>query len=868
MNTCHILFLVLLVVSILVMQTAQKANPHQPGKFLLLIAAALGAFGSFLSDAHAAKTGSWRLNLNGAWQVAQSGNSEWIAATVPGCIHTDLLAAGKIPDPFYRDNETSVQWVGEANWVYKRLFNISEADLRHDRIFLRCEGIDTLAAVKINGQELGQTDNMFRTYEFDAKPALKTGDNSIEISFASPLPYMKKRNTERTMYEWSGSHEPLGRAWVRKEPCNFGWDWGPVLVTCGIWRNISLEAFDQARLNDVLILQDHSAKDSVKLTVDIAAEMVQPVELKANVTVILKGTKVAASTIAMHNGRGSAEVEIKEPQLWWPVGMGKQPLYDVNLELLDDSGNLIDSTTRRIGLRTIKLLEPDGENSLRFEANGIPFFSKGANWIPADSFANRVTQDKIRRFVADAVAVNMNTLRFWGGGYYEEEALFDACDEMGICVWMDLKFACSAYPAFDDAFMDNVRQEIRDNVRRLRHHPCIAVWCGNNEISLMVKDQWSDKSMGRADYDKLFKDLMGPEVKTLSPQANYVPGSPECGDLHYWEVWHGGKPFEAYRTLAGFISEFGFQSFPEPETVYSYTNEADRASLHTPVMQWHQRSPGGNEKIRNMTGLYFNTPKDFDSALWLSQILQGYGIKMGAEYWRQSMPKSMGCVYWQYNDCWPTASWSSVDYYGRWKALHYMARRFYAPLLVSGLENPAKGTVQIYITSDLLESCRGTLNWVVTDLEGKSLTTGSETMDIGPQKTSTVKLLDLHDIIQAHGKNNILTWLKLIVDGKTVSDNMVFLVPPKELKLADPQLKTTVENAEDGFLVTIKAVKPALWAWLSLDRISATYSDNFVHIAAGTPAQILVHPSKRISTAEFAAALHVHSLIDTYSPSQ
>ena len=297
--------------------------------------------------------------------------------------------------------------------------------------------------------------------------------------------------------------------------------------------------------------------------------------------------------------------------------MGEQPLYEVEVELLDADGKILDRVNKRIGLRTLKMLAPDGENPLRFEANGVPFFAKGANWIPADSFANRVTPEILRRYVADAVAVNMNTLRFWGGGYYEEDALYDACDEMGICVWLDFKFACSSYPAFDEAFMENVRLEARDNLRRLRHHPCIAVWCGNNEISLLTKNDWSDKTMGRADYDQLFKDLIGGQVKELAPQANYVSGSPECGDTHYWQVWHGGnKPFTAYRSLTGFMSEFGFQSFPEPKTVRAFTNETDRESVLSPVMEWHQRdgSGKGNEIIRNTMLRYFKPPKDFESA--------------------------------------------------------------------------------------------------------------------------------------------------------------------------------------------------------------------------------------------------------------
>ena len=688
----------------------------------------------------------WRLSLNGPWLVAQAGKIEPIPATVPGCIHTDLMAAGKIPDPFFRDNEQTVQWVSEKTWVYRRTFTVPPETLQFDRVLLRCEGLDTLAAIKINDQAVGTADNMFRLWEYDVKGTLRPGENEIEITFRSPLPVMQERQARRPLYEWIGSHEPQGRAWVRKEPCNFGWDWGPVLITCGIWRNISVEALNHARLEDVLILQDHSVPNRVTLSFQIKAESTPQKTLQAAIEVGYKGATVGKTTVEMPDGSGRAAIAITDPKLWWPAGMGDQALYEVRVELRDADGQALDTLSRRIGLRTVKLLEKDDQNSLRFEANGIPFFSKGANWIPADPFANRVTPDVLRRYVADAVAVNMNTIRFWGGGFYEDDALFDACDELGICVWLDFKFACSAYPAFDDAFMENVRLEARDNLKRLRDHACIAVWCGNNEISLMTKEEWSKESMGRADYDKLFKGLLAAQVKEFAPQANYVSGSPDCGDTHYWQVWHGGKKFDEYRKLTGFMSEFGFQSFPEPRTVRSFTAEEDRTSLVTPILNWHQRSPKGNEKIRDMITAYFNPPKDWDSALWLSQILQGYGIKMGAEYWRQTMPKSMGCVFWQYNDCWPVVSWSSVDYYGRWKALHYMARRFYAPILVSGLENPDKGTIDVFLTSDRLAPCRGTLSWQVTDLAGKSLQEGFVECDIPERQSQKVKTLGLSDL--------------------------------------------------------------------------------------------------------------------------
>jgi beta-mannosidase len=551
--------------------------------------------------------------------------------------------------------------------------------------------------------------------------------------------------------------------------------------------------------------------------------------------------------------------------------MGEQPLYEVHVELLDADGDTVDSTAKRIGLRTLKILLPNGENPLHFEVNGIPFFSKGANWIPADSFPNRVTPEISRRYIADAVAANMNTLRFWGGAYYEDDALFDACDEMGICVWLDFKFACSTYPVFDDEFMNNVRLEARDNLRRLRHHPSIAVWCGNNEISLMTKNKWSNRSMGRADYNKLFKDLLAQQVQELAPQANYVSGSPDCGDTHYWQVWHGPKNFDAYRKLTGFMSEFGYQSFPEPKTVRAFTNEEDRASLITPVMKWHQRSGtgdvGGNEQMIQMMNHYFNPPKDFDTALWLSQILQGYGIKIGAEYWRQTMPKSMGCVFWQYNDIWPGMSWSSVDYFGRWKALQYMARKFYAPVLVSGLENVPNGTIDIFVTSDQLAACNGKLTWNVTDMEGKSLAQESVNLDIPARKSEKFKTLNLQDQIQKLGANGFLTWLKLDVDEKTVSENMVSLALPKELPLLDPKITTEIDDTADGFTVVLKAEKPALWTWLELENADAKFSDNFVHVTPDNPVQIEVfNTNQQLNKDDFTKALRVRSLFDTYLP--
>ncbi|MDB6017479.1 MAG: glycoside hydrolase family 2 protein, partial [Pedosphaera sp.] len=634
---------------------------------------------------------------------------------------------------------------------------------------------------------------------------------------------------------------------------------------------ISLETFNRGRIADVLIRQNHST-DQVTLDVEVNAERVVATTgpFDAKLSVSHNGKLVATTRIELVNGQGRGELKIKQPKLWWPAGMGAQPLYMVQVKLFDPDGTTIDSTSKRIGLRTIQALLAQGESPLHFEVNGVPFFAKGANWIPADSFPTRVTPEISRRYVADAVAVNMNMLRFWGGGYYEDDALFDACDELGICVWLDFKFACAAYPAFDGEFMENVKLEARDNVQRLRHHPCIAVWCGNNEISLSwwKGPTWDANRMSTADYDKLFTDLLGSQVQKYAPDANYVSGSPDCGDTHYWEVWHGPKMFDAYRTQSGFMSEFGYQSFPEPKTIRAFTTEEDRASVVTSVMKWHQRSGGdeGNQKMADMILRYFRPAKDFETTLWLSQILQGYGIKTGAEYWRQTMPKSMGCVFWQYNDTWPGMSWSSVDYFGRWKALHYLARKFYSPVLVSGLENTQDGSIELFVTSDLLESHLGKLSWKVTNLAGKTLSQESVRVEIPARKSAKVKTLNLKEPMQELGANDLLTWLKLEVDGKTVSENLVLLALPKELKLPDPKLATSVEKSGKGFSVTIKSAAPALWVWLGLESADAKFSDNFVHLAPETAQTILVQPGQSLDKEGFSRQLRVRSLFDTYVP--
>ncbi len=817
-----------------------------------------------------------RLGLEGSWQLRQSGVGEAIPATVPGCVHTDLLAAGKISDPFYRDNEARLQWIGEAAWTYSRTFDVAPEFLKHEQIKLRCEGLDTLATIKINGQKIARTNNMFRTWEFDVRSVLKSGSNTIEITFDPAVPWLKARVQQAAfpglvLAEGAGLDE---RGLLRKEQCNFGWDWGPKLITCGIWRKIGLLAWDQARLSGVVIGQNHQKDGLVRLDVDIAAETSGSASLTAETTVSFQGKTVAQARQPLRDdGVGRATLDITRPQLWWPAGMGAQNLYDVRVELRNRDGERLDRTDKRIGLRTIQLYPKTDRRPLGLGVNGRPFFAKGSNWIPPEVFATKVTPELLRRYMTDAVASNMNMLRFWGGGYYEEDELFDLCDELGILIWLDLKFACYAYPGFDPAFRDSIRAEVRDNVLRLDHHPSIAVWCGNNEVrELATAERWKPDAMAVDDYDRVFHGLVAGIVKEIDPHAVYTPGSPESGDDHYWKVWHGGRPFEAYETTHGMMTEFGFQSFAEPRTVEAFTTPEDRASVQTDIMRWHQRNGGvpgsyANQRIVDLINRSYRPAKDFDSTLWLSQISQAQGIGRAIEHWRRDWPNSTGSLVWQYNDCWPVTSWSSVDYFGRWKALQYRLRHAYAPRLVSSIVH-SKGEAEIFVSSDLADSSSAAVEWVATDVAGRELRRG--TLDISvPAGTCSISVgrVSLAKEFAQFGSANLLLWLRLVADGRTVSENIAFFDKPKWLKLVDPRINASVKKAADGsYAVDLQAAHPALWTWIDFHDLDARYSDNFVHLAPGKSAQIVVAPSKTTTIEELRKKLRVRSLFDTFDP--
>ena len=823
-----------------------------------------------------------RIDLNGEWRLRQDDGRRTLSATVPGCVHTDLLAAGEIPDPFIRDNESQVQWISRSSWTYEREFTLPEHN--PDAVtFLRCDGLDTLATITLNGVEIGRADNMHRAWEFDVSKILREGENSISIRFDPIRPYVEARAKVRPMSGYSGPGEMPDRAWVRKAACNFGWDWGPVLTTCGIWRNISLVTMDVARITGVYVHQDHGAEGGVGLDFAIAAQYFKEgLALSARCRLVYKGQTMSEETVELDaDGKASAHLLARNPQLWWPAGMGEQPLYEIVVELADGRRN-VDYYARRIGLRTLELVREKDEwgESFHFKANGVPFFAKGANWVPADAFITRLTRVEYARLIKAAAVANMNMLRVWGGGVYENDCFYDLCDEYGICVWQDFMFACSAYPAHDKEFMDNVRAEAVQNVRRLRHHTCLALWVGNNELEQgnVGTEPWQ---MPPADYAALFEKLLPEVVAAEDPDRSYWPSSPHTpepgdrrdfndparGDAHLWDVWHGRKPFEWYRTaMHRFCSEFGFQSFPEPRMVEKFTDPGDR-NITSYVMERHQRSGIGNAVIMQYMLAWFRMPTSFASTLWLSQIQQGLAIKYAVEHWRRNRPRCMGALYWQLDDCWPVASWSSIDSDGRWKALHYMARKFYNPVLVSGVENLETGVVEVHLSNESPKQFKGEVQWRITRADGTEVRVNGRKVVLEPYSTMRLGVLKLGDLLKQIGPRDVLVWLTLLrEDGAVESSNLVTFCRPKHIDLPDPRIRFDIRPWDDNsYAVTLNSRQPALWAWLELDGVEAKYDDNFFNIEPGRPVRVRVSPAKRMKIEEFSRILRVHSLRDTYA---
>lgn len=820
-------------------------------------------------------------SLNGLWSFRSMSESQWYRGEVPGSVVCGLMEAGRIGDPYWRDNENQATELSWQNYEYSRTFAVDDGLWHCDRLLLVCEGLDTLAEITLNGTLIASTDNMHRRYEWDVKPYLEPEGNTLSIIFRSPLRYIEERQRERAL--WSVNPDIHGFPHLRKAHYMFGWDWGPRIPDAGIWKDIYLQGCSTIRIKDVYVSQKHT-EDSVKLSVSVTVDGIASESEVLAIEAVLTDPDGGEETIVLdaavkHN---TLSMEVKEPKLWWPNGFGKQPLYGLKVRVISDSAPAgHDEQSFRIGLRNFTIRrEPDewGE-SFDYEINGIRIFAMGANYIPQDNILSRLNRDRTERLIQDCVKANFNTIRVWGGAFFPHDWFYNLCDEYGLIVWQDFMFGCAVYEMTPE-FRETVRREAEDNIRRLRHHASLGLWCGNNEMEwAWVEWEGVDQRPElREDYLSLFEGLLPEVLQELDPDRFYWPASPssgggfdkpndpDYGDVHYWEVWNGGKSFEDYQKYYfRFCSEFGYQSFPEWKTVESFTLPEDR-NMFSYVMEVHQRAGSGNSRILTQLADNYLYPKDFDSILYITQLLQAHAIQIGVEHWRRHRGRCMGAIYWQLNDSWPVASWSSIDYYGRWKALHYAAKRFYAPVLLSARVNGAEAT--LHLINETMGETRGRVLWKLSTFNGEVLLEGGHEVCQPPLSTEQVAAPDLASYLsEPEQRRSVYLHYAYEADGQTVSGGTVLFAKPKHCAFQDPGIKAEVKEGSESFEIRLRADAYAKSVQLMLLREDATFSDNYFDMSAWEEKRILIQRSDlsvALSLVEVVEQLRIRSLYDTY----
>lgn len=789
---------------------------------------------------------------------------------LPGDALSALLSAGIIPDPYVGENELSVRWVAERDWIARGTLTIDAETATHPWA-VRVDGLDTIADIRINGRTVLSAANMFRPHRAEVGDALKAGDNLIEIVFHSNVAAAAEA-AKAQPYEqpYSAQMQPIPHInLLRKVQCHAGWDWNIALMPFGLYGDIRLERSDLPVIAHVQHRQRHLDDGAVELDVEVRIEAATAGE--EMLTLALGDSRVILP-VSYAAGLSTARttLRIDQPLLWWPAGSGAQPLYELSVTLGDRT------TTQKIGLRRLEVITARDNIGvpMTIRINGIDIFARGANWIPGDALPSRITPDTVRPQLEDAVAVGMNMLRVWGGGEYEPEWFYDACDELGILIWHDMMFGCALYPA-DEAYLAEVDCEIEHQIRRLSHHASIALWCGDNEVIGALN--WFEVSRQNRDrylvaYDRLNRTIEQ-AVRRADPDRLFWPSSPSkgpmdfgdgwkaegSGDMHMWDVWHAGKSFSAYRDVRPrFASEFGFQSFVSLPTLRRYIDEED-LDIASPAMELHQKNAGGNARIVETISRYFRFPKNFENVVYLSQVQQGLAMKTGIDFWRSIKPECMGTLYWQLNDTYPVASWSSIEYGGRWKLLHSMAQRFFAPVNIVAIPARDGLSVDLVAVNDRPTEVviAGSASWLAMD---GSRTAAGQFMKAVPVDRA-VKLLTV--AVDA-ALDAVLAFDWSDPSGRH-ADHLA-VKPYKALKLRDPGLVVDAEKTGEGrWRFTLTAVAPAFFVALETAPLGV-FSDNAVLVTADAP--VVIDWTSRAGDVDPLDSLVVRDLRLSYRPAE
>lgn len=801
-----------------------------------------------------------KINFNPVWKMSIRGEGKEYPATVPGSVYNDLLQSGRIEDPYYRDNEDAALKLMDNEFEYVGTFNLNQSDIADaDEVLLRFNGIDTLADISLNGQMLGSADNMHRIWEYRIKEILTGGENEIKILFHSPTKYIAEEFEKDPAI--LGTEDAMrGFPKIRKGHYMFGWDWGPRLPDAGIWKNVELLKVKKAGFTSTYIHQEFN-EDMSKVSIRVRCKAFIEEFITEKPEIVLNkdsgfDIKVSVTnpkgSVIFENADGYSDLTIDNPELWWPNGFGEHPLYTVKIGLFDKEGNLLDSSTKRIGLRKLEISTAKDEYGAEFAqvVNGVKFFAMGADYIPEDNMLPLCNADRTRKLLSDCVAANFNSIRVWGGGLYPDDYFFDICDELGLVVWQDFMFACANY-RLTRHFEENILTELKEQIRRLSHHASLGLWCGNNEMEMFVdQGTWGAKFEIKSDYVKMYEYLFPRLLEEEDPDRFYWPASPSTGggfdypndpnrgDVHYWEVWHGNKPFTEYRQFYfRYLSEFGFQSFPSMKTIEKFTLPEDR-NVFSYIMEKHQRNAAANGKIMNYMEQTFLYPNSLDTLVYASQLLQAEAIRYGVEHFRRNRGRCMGTVYWQLNDCWPVASWASIDYYGRWKALHYFAKRFFAPVMVSCEEEglltqslnvnaepfDVKKSIKLNVTNETMEKKTGVVSWQLRDASGNILKEKEETISVDSLSAVWLEKTDMPD---AKLYENYVSF-KFTSEGETVSCGTVLFCAPKHFRFRDPELKVSVNGDE----ITVSASAYAKSVEIRNENDDLVLSDNFFDLNA------------------------------------